>query len=63
MSGIYAAMTLIPASLLGLTLLAFIFYPLTEHRCAEILAGIQARRPREVVELASDDGRVTSVAP
>ncbi|EEA04571.1 hypothetical protein BH160DRAFT_0103 [Burkholderia sp. H160] len=56
-------MTLIPASLLGLTLLAFIFYPLTEHRCAEILAGIQARRPREVVELASDDGRVTSVAP
>jgi glucuronide carrier protein len=62
-SGIYAAMTLIPASLLGLTLLGFIFYPLTERRYAEILAGIQARRPREVGELARDDGRVTSVAP
>jgi glucuronide carrier protein len=43
-SGIYAALTLIPASLLGLTMLVFVFYPLTERRYAQIVAEIQARR-------------------
>lgn len=62
-SGIYAALTLVPASLLGLTMLAFIFYPLTEGRYAEIVTGIQARRQLEVAELACDDARVPSTVP